>query len=126
MEESGLNVRHLNEDPLDCRRENLVLRTTEQRARNNRKAKLIKGAPPTSRFKGVYWEKGTKSWRAHIKAEGKTKKLARYGDEIAAALAYDEAARQWFGEYARLNFPEGVDAWLEKEGFIAPTRSKAA
>jgi hypothetical protein len=34
---------------------------------------------------------------------------------VLAALAYDAAARERFGEHARLNFPEGVDAWLERE-----------
>jgi hypothetical protein len=57
--------------------------------------------------------------------DGKTKRLGRFGDQMAAAVAYDEAATQYFGEHARLNFPDGVDAWLEKEGFT-PGRLKAA
>jgi hypothetical protein len=123
--EGDLNVRHVNDDPLDCRRENLVVRTIQQRLRNTRKKKLIKGRPPTSRFKGVYWETQTKRWRACIGLDGKSKRLGRFGDEIAAAEAYDEAARKWFGEHARLNFPEGVEAWLEGEGFT-PSKVKAA
>ncbi len=99
-------MRHVNGDGLDCRRENLVVRTIKQRAQNTRKKKLIKGQPPTSRFKGVYWETQTKMWRACIGLDGKGRKLGRFSDEIAAAEAYDEAARRLFGEHARLNFPE--------------------
>jgi hypothetical protein len=125
MTGSDLNVRHANDDPLDCRRENLVAWTVKQRTRNTRKIKAIKGVPPTSRFKGVYWESYTKKWRAVIGVDGKTKRLGRFGDQMAAAVAYDEAATQYFGEHARLNFPDGVEAWLEKEGFT-PGRLKAA
>jgi hypothetical protein len=111
--ESGSNVRHLNGDPLDCRRENLVVRTVQQRLRNARKIRSIKGRPPTSRFKGVFWETQTKKWRARIRMEGKGRSLGRFRDEMAAAVAYDEAARIYFGEHARLNFPDGIDAWLD-------------
>jgi transposase len=124
--EDGLNVRHRNGDPLDCRRENLVTRTIAQRVRNARKMKAIKGRPPTSRFKGVHWERQTKGWRARIGMDGKTRQLGRFRDEIAAAVAYDEAARQWFGEHARLNFPDGVDARLEKEAAEAEQARLAA
>jgi DNA-binding transcriptional MerR regulator len=125
MTDTDLNVRHVSGDPLDCRRENLVVRTVQQRARNARKRKAIKGRAPTSRFKGVYWEEWTKKWRAAIGVDGKSRRLGRFGDEIAAAVAYDEAARLWFGEHAWLNFPDGVDAWLEREGFTPGGRAAA-
>jgi hypothetical protein len=115
VSESDSNVRHANGDSLDCRRANLVVRTPVQRSRNARKIKSVNGRPTTSRFKGVFWETHAKSWRARIRVDGKQLSLGRYRDEIAAAQAYDEAARQFFGEHARLNFPDGVDAWLEKE-----------
>jgi hypothetical protein len=100
---------------LDCRRENLVVRTVKQRVRNNRKRKSNRGKACTSRFKGVYWDAWAKKWRAGIKVNGKDRRLGRFGDEIAAAVAYDEAAKLWFGEHAWLNFPDGVDAWIERE-----------
>lgn len=110
--DAGLNVRHVNRDPLDCRRQNLIVRTPKQRTRNARKMRTYNGQPCTSRFKGVFWETQTKRWRAVIRVDGKNRSLGRFGDEIAAAQAYDEAAMKWFGEHAWLNFPDGVDAWL--------------
>jgi hypothetical protein len=111
--DEGLNVGHVNGDALDCRRANLVVRTIQQRSRRARKMKGIKGRPCSSRFKGVAWDTWTKNWRAAINVDGKTRKLGRFHDEIAAAQAYDEAARELFGEHARLNFPDGIDAYLE-------------
>ncbi len=113
--EKDIQVGHVNGDPLDCRRANLIARTIAQRSRGACKMRSLNGRPCTSRFKGVCFESWTKKWRANIVVDGKRHSLGRYGDEIAAAQAYDEAARRWFGKYAWLNFPEGVDKWLERE-----------
>jgi hypothetical protein len=113
--DEGRQVGHRNGDPLDCRRVNLLARTIQQRNFGMRKMRSIKGQPCTSQFKGVCLESQTKKWRASIGVDGKTRRLGRFRDEIAAAQAYDEAARELFGEHARLNFPHGVDAWLEAQ-----------
>lgn len=126
VEGRGAQIGHANDDPLDCRRENLVVRTVSERCRHMRKATVIAGKAPSSRFKGVFWESFTKKWRASIGVNGKNRKLGRFGDEIAAALAYDEAARQWFGEHARLNFPDGVEAWVEQQRAEWEKRDEAA
>ena len=71
------------------------------------------------------WETWTKKWRAAIVLDGKTRRLGRFGDEIAAAQAYDEAARGvCSGEYAWLNFPNGIDAWLEQQAAEMDAASK--
>jgi hypothetical protein len=113
--DNALHVGHKNGDPLDCRRENLVVRTIAQRCYGMRKRKHVAGQPTSSVFKGVFWESWTKKWRASICHNGKHYRLGRFGDQVEAALAYDEAARKHFGEHARLNFPDGVDAFLEAE-----------
>lgn len=111
--ETRANVRHRNEDPLDCRRENLAVRTVAERVRNKRKVRAVNGRPPTSRFKGVFWETWTGRWRATIRCGDVQRQLGRFDCELAAAEAYDEAARELFGEHARLNFPDGIDAAIE-------------
>ncbi len=123
LEDATQQAGHVNRDPLDCRRENLFARTIKEKTRGTCKMKARKGQPCTSRFKGVFFESWTKKWRANIEVDGRRHSLGRYGDEMAAAQAYDEAARRFFGQYAWLNFPDGVDAWLEEEGF---TRSAGA
>jgi hypothetical protein len=109
---TDLCVAHRNGNPLDCTRANLVMRTLSEKGAAMRKARLISGLPPTSRFKGVCWDKRRGRWIALIKLDGVSRHLGRFDDELAAAEAYDDAARELFGEHARLNFPDGVDAAL--------------
>lgn len=47
-------------------------------------------------------------FRVSIKAGGQTRNVGSYSTPILAAQAYDEAARLFHGQRARLNFPEGV------------------
>lgn len=56
-----------------------------------------------SRYKGVSLN-GSGSWRARIRVGGRMRGLGTYGSEEEAAKAYDDAARYYFGEFARLNF----------------------
>lgn len=65
----------------------------------------------SSKYKGVSQERRRPElgWRCVIKHHGKYIHLGRYSREEDAARAYDEAARKYFGEFARLNFSgEGV------------------
>lgn len=108
-------VAHLNGDPLDCRRDNLFVRTKSERMQAARKIQTKNGKPTSSRYKGVMWDESRGKWAARISVEGRTRHLGRFNDEIAAAEAYDEAARKYFGERAYQNFPNGIDAALAGE-----------
>ena len=57
----------------------------------------------SSGFKGVTAHQTR--WRARIVVGGKRLILGTWGDPKAAALAYDEAALRYFGDFAFLNFP---------------------
>lgn len=70
---------------------------------NGRNTASRKGA--TSRFLGVGWHSQMRVWRAYISADGKVKHLGCFDDEVSAALAYDKAAREMFGQFAKPNFP---------------------
>ena len=106
---------HRNGDPLDCRRENLIVRTSRQRTWTTRKRTHVKGKPTSSQYKGVCWEKYTGKWRAAIVAFGRSYSLGRYHNEIDAAEAYDMAARKFFGEHAWLNFPDDEALQIRSE-----------
>ena len=111
----GIYIGHANDDPLDCRRANLVVRRPDQTQHHRRKSRVIGGRPTSSRFKGVSWAYRIKRWVASIRYQGKGRRLGAFTDELAAAVAYDETAKKWYGEHARLNFPDGIDAWLAAE-----------
>jgi hypothetical protein len=61
----------------------------------------------TSRYKGVSWDRKMGCWRAQITVRRKMRYLGLFGSEEDAARAYDEAALETWGEYARLNLPGG-------------------
>lgn len=94
-----LVVDHRNGDTLDNRKQNLRLCTTAENLCNRKRPKHNK-----SGFKGVYFHKHNKKWKAQIKYQGK-KYEADYDTPEAAARAYDTKARELHGEFARTNFP---------------------
>lgn len=96
-------VDHIDGNTLDNRRSNLRRASHTQNARNSVKRR---SRAHTSRFKGVCWVKSQGRWRAYITVDRRRIHLGRYFDEEQAARAYDRAAVEHFGEFARLNFPE--------------------
>ncbi len=92
-----LQVDHINGDGLDNRRINLRLCTQSQNSHNQ---KTVFGS---SKYKGVYWNKIGKQWRAHIGISGKVIHLGYFRSEKKAALAYDEIAIKLVGEFAFTN-----------------------
>jgi len=93
-------VDHIDGDCTNNKRDNLRICDNVENCRNRRKR-----SGSFSPFKGVGWKKTTRRWYAAIKAEGRSIHLGYFGSEDAAARAYDKAALQHFGEFARLNFP---------------------
>lgn len=93
----GKLVDHINGNGLDNRRANLRIATTHQNAQNTRRA--LGGAG----VRGVTWDRDRQKWMAQIKAGGRKYHLGRFDEKIAAALAYNEAARRYHGEFAVLN-----------------------
>ncbi len=93
----GLQVDHINHDTLDNRRENLRICTEQQNKMNRRPER---GA--MSKYKGVCPKKG--KWRAVLCR----KELGMFDTEIEAAIAYNNAAFEKFGEFAYLNNIEDI------------------
>lgn len=98
-------VDHVNGDGLDMRRSNLRFYEKGQNRQNSDKNSHYRGNPTSSPFKGVTWHKATGKWAAACMNNGKRKHLGLFHLEEEAAHAYDAAAREMHGEFARLNFP---------------------
>ena len=99
----GIDTDHINGIPLDNRRCNLRNADNAQNHWNMRKRK----GSYSSKYKGVYISRrpGRRDkWVAQICINGKNTFLGGFRDEVEAAKCYDEAAREQFGIYAKLNF----------------------
>lgn len=95
----GLQIDHINGCGLDNRRANLRYCTNAQ----NQWAQHRVRRNAASKFKGV--QKQPVGWRASIRKNGELHVLGSFDDEADAARAYDEAAKEMFGQFARVNFP---------------------
>lgn len=96
-------IDHKDGNGLNNTRDNMRPCTQQQNMRNTRKRKS------GSQFKGVTFQMDratqARPWLAQIKGERK-RNLGRYATEVEAAKAYDAAAKELFGEFAKLNFPQ--------------------
>ena len=92
---------HKDGNGLNNLRENLRLCTHAENMRNRKNQKNN-----SSGFKGVSWDRGLCKWRVQLKLNGKNKQYGVFFCLIKAAKAYDEAAKKYHGEFARVNFPE--------------------
>ncbi len=67
-------------------------------------AQKARKATTQSKFRGVRKSKTAGLWCAKIAHQGREHHLGTFADEVAAAVAYDEAATRLKGDDARLNF----------------------
>lgn len=94
----GQEIDHINGNGLDNRRENLRICNRRENCMNVSKAKN-----KSSIYKGVSWRTRQKGWRASIASNYRYYELGVFKSEIDAALAYNEKAKELFGEFAKLN-----------------------
>lgn len=97
-------VDHRDGDGLNNRRNNLRTCTPQQNLQNMRpKANHLP-------YKGIYFNKKTRRYQAQITLDYKKRFLGRFDNPLSAAIAYDREALKLFGEFARLNFPQGSES----------------
>lgn len=88
-------VDHVDRNKLNNKRNNLRLATNQQQKGNESLRKTN-----TSGFRGVYWSKKYCKWLAQICFNSKSIFLGYYPNKVAAAKAYNKAAKKYFGEFA--------------------------
>lgn len=96
---AGCEVDHKDRDRANPRLRNLRKLTKSQ---NRAYARRVGGS---STFRGVYWFKANRCWRAQIAMHRVNHHLGYFRSERLAARAYDRAASRLHGRLAQLNFP---------------------
>lgn len=95
----GFDVDHKNGNGLDNRRNNLRACSHKNNTRNRVKSSGAK----SSQYKGVCFNKRTRTWSAGIGDSYHRIHIGYYATEIEAARAYDIKAQEFYGEYAKIN-----------------------
>lgn len=90
-------IDHIDGNRTNNNIENLRPATLNQNARNCKVP-----SHNTSGHKGVCWDKNRCKWMAYITINNKFKSLGRFDNIEDAAEAYKTAAKQYFGEFARI------------------------
>ena len=91
-------IDHRNHNGLDNQKVNLRVCNDLQNAENRQTPRNN-----TSGFKGVWWHKQARKWRAAVRFKGECFSCGLFDDPARAAHAYNEAARKIFGEFAHQN-----------------------
>jgi hypothetical protein len=92
-------IDHINLDKSDNRKDNLRICTIQQNSFNRGKHK----GKRLSIYKGVTQNAKRNKYIAQIRKEGKIYRLGYFETEEEAAFAYNKAAIEMFGEFAKLN-----------------------
>jgi hypothetical protein len=96
--QDGQFTDHVNGFKLDNTSINLRTANKSQNACNCPK----RNDGSSSRFKGVRWDEKRKTWVAYLSG-GKNKHLGQFDSEEKAAEAYNRAAKEKYGDFAKLN-----------------------
>lgn len=96
-------IDHINHDRSDNRWVNLRVATRLQNEWNKPHRK-----DNVAGYKGVGWRKDKHKWRARIRVNKSEISLGYYSNPKDAALAYDQAAVKYFGEFACTNATLGL------------------
>lgn len=94
----GLEVDHIDRNPMNNRIENLRLGTHAQNGYN-----LSISKKNTSGYKGVSFNRKKQLWEVSIFLNYKRIALGFFSDKNDAGKAYNEAAKKHYGEFANLN-----------------------
>ena len=97
------NIDHIDQNKMNTQKDNLRNATRAENEWNKSKNKTSRGKPCTSTYKGVSFDWRIGRFKAGIKRNGVYHSLGYYDNEIDAARAYNNKAKELSGEFTWLN-----------------------
>jgi hypothetical protein len=94
----GMDIDHINLNKLDNQKRNLRICT---RSENQANVKLVNNN--TTGYKGVCFDKSNNNWCAYITKNYTRVNIGSFKSPEKAAEAYDRAAKELFGGFAKTN-----------------------
>lgn len=119
LTDSSIECDHINRNPMDNRRNNLRISTSQNNKRNRSTWGQVQYVGVS-----ICRTKYRTKYLAAIKPDRHIKqiKLGRFDSSIEAAKHYDSAAHYFFGEHANLNFPNDdiipFESWFKFDKLI--------
>ena len=112
-----LHTDHRDGNGLDNRRANIRIASTSENRANELVRRMARGSSgASSKYKGVSPSTSRLGgWIAQARVAGRFTHLGTWDREIDAALAYDDAVRSEFGEFAATNFTADFAASFERQ-----------
>lgn len=99
VEDPKIIVDHIYHDGLDCQKISLRIASHQENCWNKQPKK-----DSTSIYLGVSYYTSRNKWTAQLMHNGTRINIGRFTKEEDAAKAYDIKAKEYFGEFANLNF----------------------
>jgi len=90
-------IDHEDTNRSNCKWNNLRISNQSQNIANSRRR-----SNNSSGYKGVSWNKRLSKWKAYIMKDGKNYNLGFFDHAIDASIAYQRAAVEMFGAFARM------------------------
>jgi hypothetical protein len=91
-------VDHINNDSTLNIESNLRICTQSQNVKN-----MPISIANRSGYKGVFFDKDRNLWRVSISINNKTKFIGRFKNKKTAAIAYNNASKEYHGKFGKLN-----------------------
>jgi len=92
----GYHVDHINNDPLDNRKENLRVATVSNNTRNRKS----KNTNNTSGYRNVCWIESKRQWVVQLHINGKNERLGYFDNVDDAGIYAEKMRKKYYGEFA--------------------------
>lgn len=116
VDDPHILVDHVDRNKLNNTKVNLRIADASENNFNVPKQNYRSGRKMTSIYKGVSWSKKMQSWKSSIGYKNKQIFLGYFSTELDGAVAYNNKARELFGDFACINDIDDIQLYEKGRG----------